>query len=514
MSSIDSVIKILQGSSLASLVGVAIGAYIVGQVVYNLFLHPLAHVPGPWLGRFSSLGLHVLNFFGVESSWTENCHRKFKTRVLRVAPNAISISDPAALQPIYVDGGGFLKDDRYENFKVQGHTTIFSALDNSYRDLRAKSVLPMVSAAAVRAESNRAEGSMRQCIDEWIDIFLRERERATKFKTSIDILDLSQKLACDAVTAFFFSKRYGSLQEHRDSAASIGASSPQQPRKLSLAPFIYSIVDFGKFSLLPNWLFLHCFSLQQWIGRIRADESVGHAFANVEKFAHDLVDDLDATTSDTTYQSRLMSIGISKSEIVAQCKAVVFAGTDSTATKLATLIFHLVQNPQVRERLAQELDGQPGVVDLQTLPYLRAVIREGLRLGMANPSRFTRLVPQQGLFVDGIHIPAGTVVGMAPYTLHHDPQVYQDPFSFTPEQWLEEDATKRRERERNLIPFGSGKRACLAQNFAQQELFLAVAALIQAKVLDGARTVLPTIVLDEYFNVGIRGHHLDITYTK
>jgi cytochrome P450 len=133
---------------------------------------------------------------------------------------------------------------------------------------------------------------------------------------------------------------------------------------------------------------------------------------------------------------------------------------------------------------------------------------------MANPSRFTRLVPQQGLFVDGIHIPAGTGVGMAPYTLHHDPQVYQDPFSFTPEQWLEEDAAKRRERERNLIPFGSGKRACLAQNFAQQELFLAVAALIRAKVLDGARTVLPTIVLDEYFNVGIRGHHLDITYAK
>lgn len=71
------------------------------------------------------------------------------------------------------------------------------------------------------------------------------------------------------------------------------------------------------------------------------------------------------------------------------------------------------------------------------MPFLRAVVKEGLRLGMANPTRLTRVVPKgQGLRVGDFLLPPSTVVGCVAYNLHHDLDVFPDPFAFRPEGWL------------------------------------------------------------------------------
>ena len=64
--------------------------------------------------------------------------------------------------------------------------------------------------------------------------------------------------------------------------------------------------------------------------------------------------------------------------------------------------------------------------------------------------------------------------------------------------------------ERDLIPFSVGSRACIAKNFATNLLFVATKAIVESGVLEGARTCTDTIMLEEFFNVQIKDHKLEI----
>lgn len=496
--------------------------------LYRLFLHPLSHVPGPLLGRVTSLYLYSVSYRGIECSVLARLHRDYKSSVVRIAPDAVSISDGAALHAVYVAGGGFRKDARYENFNVEGHATIFSTRDTAYRDVRAKAVLPLFATWRVKA-AGQAQGIIRTCVDGFMERFQREKAGALEHSPDgarVNVLALAERMTIDATTGFLFNRRYGGLDEQADPVAQAGVSTTKKtsrPGRMSATPFILSVLEFGRFSLLPNWLF---HSLTSALALFFPDPDANKSLGLVKDFATSLVDDADPETDDS-YQSRLLAAGASKAEAIAQTVAVTFAGTDSTAVKLTTLIFHLVQNPDVRERLSKELGefGTDPASDPQTLPYLRAVIREGLRLAVANPARLSRVVPPGGFEVDGIHLPAGTSVGLAAYVLHHNPELFPEPFAFRPERWLDEGRgtddgkvderveRQRREMERDTFPFGVGSRMCIARNFATHELFVAVRVLIESGVLEGARTCDERIELEEWFNAGIKGHRLEIEYS-
>lgn len=160
---------------------------------------------------------------------------------------------------------------------------------------------------------------------------------------------------------------------------------------------------------------------------------------------------LPSARVDSVYQGRLLQAGISPAEAAAQSKTMVFAGADSTTVMLATILFHLVQNTDARARILREIRNSKARVttpnkkrmsapltDSQTLPYLRAVVKEGIRLEMANPTRLTRVVPATSLHVGAVRLLPRTVVGCAAYMLHHDPSVFPGPFAFRHERWLED----------------------------------------------------------------------------
>ncbi|KAL8720226.1 MAG: hypothetical protein Q9225_002888 [Loekoesia sp. 1 TL-2023] len=476
---------------------------------------------GPLLARISSLYLYTICFFGIECRVLEFCHRKYKARVLRIAPNAVSISDGAALHPIYIAGGGFQKAERYENFKVGGHDTIFSSRDTAYRDLRAKAVAPLFAMSRVRAAGCET-GITRHCVMKFLERFKSEKANALKLRpeaAKIDVLGLTYRLMMDSVTGYLFGKTYGALEEQPMAPAPAKASFSigSHSSKMSALPFIFAIVEAGRFSLLPNWLFS---TLNTVVDQLFPDQEFHRSLDRVRDFAARITNEADP--EDDTYQARLFAAGIAKPEIIIQCMAVMFAGTDSTAVKLVTIIFHLIQNPEIHKQLKEELRefAKDPATDLQTIPYLRAVVKEGLRLGMANPARFSRTTPPGGFEVSGVHIPGGTDVGLAPYTLHHNPELFPEPFEFRPERWLAgKESTawferQRRKMERDLVPFSIGLRACIARNFATHELFVATKAIVQSGVLEGARTCTKTIQLQEFFNVGIKDHKLEIQWSS
>lgn len=508
-------------------IGILLIAAAISFVFYRLYLHPLSHVPGPSLARISPAFHYAICYLGIEGRVLAHYHKIYRTPVLLIAPKAVSVSDGQALHQIYVAGGGLPKDARYQNFQINGHDTIFSARKASYRDRRAKAVLPLFGSGALRAASED-QGVLAQSVNKFVDRLEREKCGQSRSHDAlpsggrVDILDLCSRLSIDVVTGHLFSKTYGGLDEGDEINGQPVSTANAPParrhaKKLSATPFVLAIVALSRFSLLPNRIFRLIFPLL--IRYALSRDEVAESQRRVDDFVAGIMDVEASGTS--TYQSRLLSAGISRNEAMIQCKAIMFAGADSTAVKLATILFHLVQNPGVQQRLAEEISQSPANADPQTLPYLRAVIREGLRLGMANPTRLTRAVSNSGsgMTVSGFYLPPGTVVGAAAYVLHHNPAVYPEPFEFRPDRWLAvdgrdtlEEPEMRRTRERDWFPFGLGSRACLGRSLATEQLFLAVKTVIERGVLDGGKTCEERIEIVEWFNAEIKGHELEIEW--
>lgn len=504
--------------------------------VYRLYFHPLRHIPGPFLGRVSSLYLYTVSYLGIEARLLRHYHLVYNTKVVRVAPNSVSISDVATLHSIYVANGGFPKDVRYLNFDMGPVETIFSTLDTEYRDARAKPVAGLFAPARLRAASEPRNGKsgeggvIRRYVTEFVDQLADFRDESQSLfalasaaplqsRDGFDLLDLCARLSLDVVSGYLLDQAYGGLEESRRLPVET-----RRTHKLTINPFIFAIVGLSRFSLLPNWLFRRLYALSR---RLAFGDEARQCFARMDAFAARLVARAVAAgpgKRHDSYQARLLAAGIAPDEVRVQCQAVVFAGADSTAIKLATILFHLVRNPERRHRLREALlpaDGDSGgaagaTTEPQQVPYLRAVVKEGLRLGMANPTRLTRVVPTgKGLQVDGFFLPPGTVVGSAAYVLHHNPDVFPEPFAFRPERWLapgQDSGLRRPGMEKSLLMFGGGLRACIGKNLAQQQLYETVRAVVQSDVLEGSNTCEERIELVEWFNAEIKGHKLEIEW--
>lgn len=120
-------------------------------------------------------------------------------------------------------------------------------------------------------------------------------------------------------------------------------------------------------------------------------------------------------------------------------------GSDTSAGVLVLIFYHLLSNVDVYNRLTSELDDHFPNKELQpedhemllSLPYLTAVVNEGLRLSTPFPG-FPRIVPKEGIVIEGRFIPPGTTVGIPIYAQQTSPlNFWPDPYGFKPERWLE-----------------------------------------------------------------------------
>lgn len=153
------------------------------------------------------------------------------------------------------------------------------------------------------------------------------------------------------------------------------------------------------------------------------------------------------------------------------------AGSDTTATAMRAIMSYLVMSPRIVAKLRDEIASHPissPITDAEArkMPYLQAVIKEGLRIFPPVCGLMSKEVPPGGDTIDGVFIPEGTKIGYGMYGIFHNKKMWgDDPAVYRPERWFDKDEEKLREMDSTLeLVFGYGKWKCLGSNVALMEL--------------------------------------------
>jgi cytochrome P450 len=156
---------------------------------------------------------------------------------------------------------------------------------------------------------------------------------------------------------------------------------------------------------------------------------------------------------------------MTRQELRDELMTLLVAGHETTASQLAWTFERLARSPRVLRRLIEAVDAGDDA-------YVDATVTEALRRRPVLPIAEPRLV-KKPVEIGGWRYPVGCALGVNVYLVHHDPALYDSPYEFRPERWLD-----RQPGTYTWIPFGGGRRRCLGASFAQLEMRLVLQAVL------------------------------------
>ncbi|XP_062999457.1 cytochrome P450 3A9-like [Elgaria multicarinata webbii] len=168
-------------------------------------------------------------------------------------------------------------------------------------------------------------------------------------------------------------------------------------------------------------------------------------------------------------------------EIMAQAVIFIFAGYEATSNLLGYLLYELAINPDVQQKLQDEVDAvlpnkaQYTYDSLMQLEYLDMALSEVLRMYPVG-GRIER-VCKKTVEINGVLIPKGTVVMIPPTIMHYEAEYWDEPKEFRPERFSKEN--KDSISPYVYMPFGTGPRNCIGMRFALLTMKAAAARLMQ-----------------------------------
>lgn len=188
--------------------------------------------------------------------------------------------------------------------------------------------------------------------------------------------------------------------------------------------------------------------------------------------------------------------GLTLDEMHSNAELFMLAGTETTATLLAGLLFYLCTDIAKLRLLTDEIrsthrSGFEGMTfdSLARLPYLKACIKEGLRIYPPVPAGGPRVIGAGGLEVAGHYVSEGMRVLAPHYATHLSSMNWAAADEFLPERWLPashalrggdkgDDERFAKDQWDAWQPFGHGGHACIGQGMAMHEARLILAGLL------------------------------------
>ncbi|KAF2867781.1 benzoate 4-monooxygenase cytochrome-like protein P450 [Massariosphaeria phaeospora] len=396
--------------------------------------------------------------------------------IARIGPNELLTSSApllthmSAVRSGYTRGAWFNRATRMQ----PGQDHVFSQLDEGRHAKRRQQMASGYSGKENHALESAIDGRVEELLD-----LIRSKYLSTSTKaTPMDLARKIQYFALDVISTIGFGQAFGDLKADADLNDYI-VSSEQGLAIVTLS---------GALGLTP---ILQWPPVARLLGPSEKDKS---GFGRMMGTARKLIDArLDQPTDKRSDMlASFMRHGLSREELFTEALLQILAGSDTTATALRGIMLYVLANPRVYAKLQAEIDdvvssgasSASSVVSeatLRNMPYLQAVVREGLRIRPPVTDAVPKLVPKGGdtVVIDGetVFLPGGTNISYCAWGVHRNKQVFgDDADQFLPERWLlnEEDEHDRErlaamKRTTELI-FGYGKYQCLGKPVAWMEI--------------------------------------------
>ncbi|KAK3291706.1 benzoate 4-monooxygenase cytochrome p450 [Chaetomium fimeti] len=460
--------------------------YNLAKLIYNLYFHPLRHIPGPWL----SAGTYLPELYydwarsGRYTRQIQKMHEKYGPLV-RINPDEVHCNDRHFIDEIYA-GGSRKRDKPVHQVKGSGvaeHAT-FSTTSHDVHRMRRGALSKFFS----RAQVSRLEPTIRDLAES-----LCEKILTLGKDEPFDVTTALSLFTTDVISGYCLGENLGLV-----------AQKGWEPNFRE--PLYAQLKLVYLFRFFP-WMRHLGFAMAMFTRRLSEDmESLFSVLIvdmpNYVKSAQARVDkgiDEGTTVFGSVLQSNLPPSEKALQRLVEEGFSLFVAGTETVSWALTVITYHLLTKPSVLERLTAEVRGAvnssgqvPDWAAVEKLPYLSAVIHEGLRLSYGLASRTSRVAPGEDLAYSGSWIPKGRTtpvsvqhviprgyaVGMSAVITHHDESIYPDSHAFIPERWLDESNQHRKELDRALLSFSKGSRGCIGINLAHCELYLLLALLV------------------------------------
>ncbi|KAI2700473.1 hypothetical protein CBS147332_8084 [Penicillium roqueforti] len=442
-------------------------AYTGIKIIYCLYFSPLAGFPGPRLAAATSLYEFYFDVVrgGQFMFELDRLHDKYGP-VLRINPYEIHIKDPSFYDTVY--GGPLNKRDRVPAFIHSGmpRATFEAAPHNLHRERR-KLLSPFLSTQSVT--------DLQPVIQEKVDLICSHLSRRVGTGEFLDLHSIFASFAVDVTSTYVLGPtncyNYLKNTEITDEWKQYITSIFEGLILLRHLPFLVNPAR--AFPKIATFFFPTFFWAQRCETKI--DRTVRAAYEKPDE---------KSMLSTILSNKKLPDEEKELERLEQELKFLIIAGTDAPSQVMALTMFHLLWNPEICQKLKDELDEAFPVLSdadwtkLKYLPYLSAVLKEGLRISAVVTSRLPRSAPDEALQYGKWTIPPGTPISMTTHSILRSPEVYTEPMKFIPERWMG-PPEEVRVLDRYLVPFAKGNSSCMGQSMAYSWLYAVIGTVVR-----------------------------------
>ncbi|KAI0123266.1 cytochrome P450 [Xylariales sp. AK1849] len=452
---------------------------LIAAIIALLFLRAvqfyvrLRYIPGPKAAALTNFVRRLWVASGSIHQKHTDLHRKYGT-VVRVGPNAVLISQPAAIEKIYGFKARFAKSEFYDSIipRMKGGKIpdVFATRDESLHRRMRRPIANLYSVANLTNFEPLVISTIQY-------FFERLDELYTDMPKDCHISEWLQLFTFDVMGKVTFSRRLGFLERGGD---------------------VDGVIE-------NNWKFFKTVAVNTqmpWLDYFWKDNPLIPKSAKKNPLAEFGAAPINERLSlaekggEAINQRDFLSCFIKEVEkdhalpdmaLPTWTNSNIQAGGDTTSILATVTIYYLLKNPASLTKLIQEIESaaKEGRIskivtwkEAQSLTYLDACVKEASRLHPPIGFPIERIVPETGLEVDGYIIPSGTRVAMNPWAVHRETGLYgQDPDVWRPERWLCGEE-KKRSMYNSLLTFGAGHRGCLGKNLSYIEIYKIIPSLL------------------------------------
>jgi cytochrome P450 len=318
--------------------------------------------------------------------------------IVRIAPDELATTELEAWEDIYQAKPQLPKDQLSFTPPLNGADTLFTAQGATHQRMRR---------TLANAFSDKALRQQNPIVQHYVDLFIERMERELQKSTTLDITKFYGFLSLDIIGDLSIGKSFHGLEGENEHSWLDNFW-----MGVTFGSLRTSLARFHPLELIFGFLFLRLTRKQ------RANNWKYVADSITERLHKGSLDGerWDFLTPVIGNVNEGREKGITRSELDGNTLAMIIAGCEVSTVALSATTYFLLRNPSTVDRLAEEVrssfqnEAEIDVGSTFELPYLNAVINEGLRMHHPTPSPLPRVVPSEGLKIAGKWIPGGVSI--------------------------------------------------------------------------------------------------------